>query len=165
MPRKCLSAIERLTRYRLAEGDLVIARRGELGRSAVITKDEEGWLCGTGSFFIRPKETLLSEFLYHAFCTRSLRGQMEKVSGRATMPSISNRDLKNLKVSFPTIFEQQRIVEQLDALSAQTERVVSLVLQKLDALAELKQSLLHQAFTGQLTNAEKAIDQQLAAIS
>ena len=48
---------ERLARYILKEGDIVVARRGEIGRCAVVGSEENGWLCGTGSFFIRPKFT------------------------------------------------------------------------------------------------------------
>ena len=41
---------ERLRTYALKVGDVVIGRRGELGRCALVTEREEGWLCGTGSF-------------------------------------------------------------------------------------------------------------------
>jgi len=44
--------VKRLSRYILHEGDIVIARRGEMGRCAIINKKEEGFLCGTGSFFM-----------------------------------------------------------------------------------------------------------------
>jgi type I restriction enzyme S subunit len=38
----------RLANYVLAEGDIVVARRGEIGRCAVVGPNEVGWLCGTG---------------------------------------------------------------------------------------------------------------------
>ena len=44
---------QRLENYVLRKGDVVIARRGELGRCAVVTEAEDGWICGTGSFFLR----------------------------------------------------------------------------------------------------------------
>jgi type I restriction enzyme S subunit len=44
---------KRLRSYVLKAGDVVIGRRGELGRCALVTEREEGWLCGTGSFFVR----------------------------------------------------------------------------------------------------------------
>ena len=54
-------------------------------------------------------------------------------------------------MAFPeSLHEQRRIVAQLDALHAETQRLESIYQQKLAALAELKKSLLHQAFSGQL---------------
>ena len=42
-----------LSRHRLATDDIVVARRGEIGRCAVVGQRESGWLCGTGSLRIR----------------------------------------------------------------------------------------------------------------
>ena len=46
-------SLHRLKKYVLQEDDIVIGRRGEMGRCAVITGTESGWLCGTGSLFVR----------------------------------------------------------------------------------------------------------------
>ena len=45
---------------------------------------------------------------------------------------------------------KKRIVDKLDALREETQRLESIYQQKLAALEELKKSLLHQAFSGQL---------------
>lgn len=47
-----------LDRFRLQPGDIVLARRGELGRCAVVRDAERGWLCGTGCFLLRPADVL-----------------------------------------------------------------------------------------------------------
>ena len=44
----------RLSSYILHAGMIVLGRRGEMGRCAVVTEKEDGWLCGTGSFFMEP---------------------------------------------------------------------------------------------------------------
>jgi type I restriction enzyme S subunit len=56
---------------------------------------------------------------------------------------------EQLRVPFPSALEQSRIADQLDAIHAVTRRLES-IYQKLAALDELKKSLLHQAFAGQL---------------
>ncbi|MBK8795700.1 MAG: restriction endonuclease subunit S [Anaerolineales bacterium] len=57
---------ERLAKYHLRVGDVVYARRGDIGRRALVTDDEDGWLCGTGSLFIRPSSPAInSTFLFH----------------------------------------------------------------------------------------------------
>jgi type I restriction enzyme S subunit len=84
--------------------------------------------------------------------TPALRSE---VSDRAqganpTMKKISNGAVRTLPIFVPPIHEQRRVVVQLDALAAETQRLESIYQQKLAALSELKKSLLHEAFTGQL---------------
>jgi len=42
-----------LSQYHLKEGDLILGRRGEMGRCAIVNKEQENWLCGTGSLFLQ----------------------------------------------------------------------------------------------------------------
>ena len=68
----------------------------------------------------------------------------------AAYVGINIEDLRLLPVSAPTLEKQTEIVQHLALLQAETNRLESLYRQKLEALDELKQSLLHQAFSGQL---------------
>ena len=57
------TTLERLSTFKLRTRDIVMGRRGEMGRCAVVSDRERGWLCGTGSLILRP-----SQFLYPRFC-------------------------------------------------------------------------------------------------
>jgi type I restriction enzyme S subunit len=57
---------------------------------------------------------------------------------------------ENQSFPFPSLDVQRDIVVQLDSLADHTQQLESLYQQKLAALDELKKSLLHQAFSGQL---------------
>ncbi len=63
---------------------------------------------------------------------------------------INIRDVKKIAFRFPPLPQQKQIVKKLDALSTETRRLEALYQRKLDALAELKQSLLQRAFAGNL---------------
>jgi type I restriction enzyme S subunit len=141
---------QRLARYALRENDLLVGRRGEIGRCAVVTRDQSGWLCGTGCFFIRPSGRTDPYFLTHLLRSRPYRARLEGMAARATMPSISNDDLADLIVMLPPVTQQRRISALLDDLAGRTESLASIYERKLAALDALKQSLLHQAFTGAL---------------
>jgi len=141
---------KRLARYALRENDIVIGRRGEIGRCAVVARDQCGWLCGTGCFVIRPSDKTDPHFLAHLLRSRPYRGKLEGMAMRATMPSISNDDLTNLVIGLPPVPQQRHISALIAELSSKTQRLGSLYQQKLDALEALKKSLLHQAFTGEL---------------
>ncbi|EWH03585.1 hypothetical protein Q427_02490 [Halomonas sp. BC04] len=67
------------------------------------------------------------------------------------MLNLSNKALSNLEISIPCLAEQNRILDQLSELNEQCVAVQSIYQQKLTALAELKQSLLQKAFSGELT--------------
>jgi type I restriction enzyme S subunit len=141
---------ERLSRYVLKENDVVIGRRGEIGRCAVITSVEAGWICGTGCFVIRPTADTNPHYLAHLLRSKPYREQLEAVSERATMPSISNEDLGNLDIRIPPLPQQKMVLRSLNLVSAETQRVATLQQRKIVALGELKKSLLHQAFSGGL---------------
>ena len=144
------STAQKLAAYTLREKDIVIGRRGEIGRCAVVERKQAGWLCGTGSFFIRPSSPTNPYYLAHLLRSQHYRKQLERLSGRATMPSISNSDLASLVVRIPPVKRQNQILSLLDDLSNESQRLESIYQRKLAALDELKKSLLHQAFSGQL---------------
>lgn len=66
------------------------------------------------------------------------------------MPNLSNTDLGNLHFDLPPLDRQKSIVQEIDDLHEEAQRLKSIYQQKLAALDELKKSLLHQAFSGQL---------------
>lgn len=141
---------ERLQSYILKEGDIVIGRRGEIGRCAVVGRKEAGWICGTGCFFIRPLPTVNAQFLANLIRSGDYREQLERASTGATMKNLSNKALGDLVIAMPGLQVQASILAKLDALAEETQRLESLYQRKLAALDELKKSLLHQAFSGAL---------------
>lgn len=67
-----------------------------------------------------------------------------------TMPYIKIRMLTDFPVPVPPAQEQKRIAGELSEVADEVERLASIYQRKLAALEELKKSLLHRAFTGQL---------------
>lgn len=56
-------AAKRLSEFRLRTGEIVIGRRGDMGRCAVVAQEHAGWLCGTGSMIVRPSPRMDPGFL------------------------------------------------------------------------------------------------------
>ena len=67
-----------------------------------------------------------------------------------SIPQLTVPNFKQSSLFIPSLIEQKAIVERLEMLSEETQRLESLYQQKLTALAELKKSLLHEAFSGRL---------------
>lgn len=72
------------------------------------------------------------------------------VSGMA-QPKLNQKSLNSIPVPSPTLPQRREIVANLDSLQDETQRLESVYQRKLAALDELKKSLLHQAFSGELT--------------
>ena len=64
--------------------------------------------------------------------------------------------IKNLQIALPPIKEQQLILETLEGLLYKSQQLESIYQKKLSALAELKQSILQKAFSGELTKEQAA---------
>lgn len=137
---------ERLKTYRLKKDDVVIGRRGEMGRCAVVTEFENGWLCGTGSFFLR-----LHTEIYRPFFIKVLRSKFSKSyllegSVGATMNNLNHRILTNLPIPLPPLSEQKRIVAEIEKQFAKTKQLKEHIIANQQATEQLLKALLHQAF-------------------
>ena len=94
-----------------------------------------------------PSSQINAWVLYYYF----LNVDMRKLGTGSSIPQINNYDVAPLLISFPkSLITQEQIVEKLDALSVETRRLAAIYSRKLAALEELKQALLHRAFSGEL---------------
>jgi type I restriction enzyme S subunit len=75
-------------------------------------------------------------------------------TGGSAQPVLNLAEVKALPIPLPPPDEQQAIVERLDSLSLEAHNLASSYRGKIAALAILKQSLLHRAFSGELTERE-----------
>lgn len=74
-----------------------------------------------------------------------------KARGKGTArDNINLGTFESQKFPFPTVAEQKRIVAAINALAAETERLEAIYQRKIEVLDELKKSLLHRAFNGEL---------------
>lgn len=105
-----------LERYRLRQGDVVIARRGELGRCALVTEDNEGWLCGTGCVRVRFDASVEPRFFVQYLRWPRTVAWLESHAVGQTMANLNRRTLGALPLTLPPLAEQQRLAEALEAV-------------------------------------------------
>jgi type I restriction enzyme S subunit len=138
-------------RTQLQGGELLLCVRGSTGTISVAATTLKGANVTRGIVPIRFKKGLLApEFGYYLMKSAAVQDQIRAKTYGAALMQINIRDLRNLSLSFPPLAEQQPMAAQLDALSAETQCLAALYERKLAALEELKKSLLHQAFAGEL---------------
>ena len=100
-----------------------------------------------------PDDAKLSrEFLFYFLKHSAIQQYVIFHSERAAGQSGLNKEtIEPYPIALPPLAVQHRIVAKIDTLFTETQRLESLYRKKLLALDELKQSLLHQAFIGQLS--------------
>jgi len=100
---------------------------------------------------LTPLNGVSHRFIFYQMLTEDFQRRVLLSSGQATLPIINKSKWSALTVTLPPNPEEQNlIVAQFDALSAETQHLESIYQQKLVALERLKKSLLHQAFSGEL---------------
>ena len=122
---------ETLARHRMQPRDIVYGRRGEIGRRAIITDRQSGWLCGTGCLRLRADSAqVLPHFLFDTLGHPQVHGTIAARAQGATLANLSTKILSMIPVLLPPLELQQRyeslalpITAQIDTLSVQSERL------------------------------------------
>jgi type I restriction enzyme, S subunit len=137
-------AASTLSDFRLAPGEIVIGRRGDMGRCAVVQQSQLGWLCGTGSMIIRPR-IVDSEFLQRILSSPGAISAIEDASVGTTMVNLNQSILAGLKIQFPPPPEQRAIATALSDVDALLGGLDRLIAKK----RNLKQTAMQQLLTGE----------------
>ncbi|WP_421278414.1 restriction endonuclease subunit S [Aeromonas veronii] len=116
----------------------------------VVRPDFKG-LCSADIYPLSPKSGLLDRnYLFHMLLSPQFTDYANAGSARAGMPKVNRGHLFSYRCFFPPIEQQIEFAASLDAIHEETQCLESLYQRKIAALDELKQSLLQQAFSGQL---------------
>lgn len=102
--------------------------------------------CDLNIMGVIPCTNLDSHYLFYYFQGLNLG----KISSGTTIPQINNKDVSPLLIPLPVIEEQHRIVRTLDTLSEKCRRLETIAQQTIRECDALKQSILRQAFSGEL---------------
>ena len=96
---------EELGAYKLQIGDVVMGRRGEMGRCAVVLED--GLLCGTGSILIRPTQNVTADFIQKIISFPSFKKTIEDMAVGQTMPNLNVPIVSNFEIIHPPVEVQK----------------------------------------------------------
>lgn len=138
------SEADALKDYRLCGGDVIIGRRGEMGRCAVVREMHEGWICGTGSLIVRPSRSVDAFFLQRILASPEVVSRITDSSVGSTMLNLNHATLAGLKVQRPPLAEQRAIAEALSDADALIHALDALITKK----RHIKQGTMQQLLTG-----------------
>ena len=131
-----------LEAYHLHIGDVVMGRRGEMGRCAVVPSG--GFLCGTGSLLIRTKGEVTADYIQKIISFPSFRKTIEDMAVGQTMPNLNVPIVSKFQIIKPPIEVQKNYYKFV----AQTDKSKLTIQKSLDELETLNKALMQKYFGG-----------------
>ena len=144
---------EELSAYVLSENDIVLARRGDLSKCAIVNKEHRGWLAGTGSFFLHILGVSL-DFFIMLYTSPYAQDYLIGDSVGTTMNNLNQGLLSRMLIPIPPLFEQSRILEHYRFIMPIIEQYTVAYSERkaLDNVLplQIKKSVLQEAIQGKL---------------
>lgn len=141
---------EELSSYTIYENDVLIARRGEMGRTAYVSQKENGWLCGTGSMIIRFPKTYNGYLYTMLLSAEQPRKYLVDKSNGTTMDNLNEITIKRLPFPEIPVEDQKNVLSEIESRLSVCDKLEQLVDENLAKAQALRQSILKKAFTGEL---------------
>ncbi|PYB77582.1 restriction endonuclease subunit S [Rhizobium wuzhouense] len=131
----------RLEAHKLMAGDIVFARRGDIGRCSIVRQEQAGYLCGTGCLRARLNPALITAaFADHLFKSAPV---VEWLNGHAvgqTMLNLNTAIISKIPLRLPPLHEQRRIAEILSSVDEAIEATRAVI----EQTRKVKQGVLER---------------------
>ena len=141
---------DELNSYRLKHNDIIMGRRGEMGRCAAVTMKENGWLCGTGSILFRLKPDFDAVFYAQILSSPKVVHYLEENATGTTMKNLNEEIVAHIPVPYITRQQQKCISQKIDITLLVCDSIEKAVDTTLRQAEVLRQSILKKAFEGEL---------------
>ena len=127
---------------KLKRNDVVMTTRGTIGNLGVFNDEVEyeNIRINSGMLIFRPNQKqITSEYLFEILRSGIIKEQIKKHVSGAAQPQLPIKTLVNFEIPVPKLIkEQQTIVQKLNSLSAQTQKLEAIYQQHINDLEELK---------------------------
>ena len=130
------------------KGDVLFAMIGTIGNPTLV-EVEPNFAIKNVALFKNPNGQS-GAFLKHYLDSGMVISKMMKEAKGTTQRFVGLGYLRGFPINLPSFSAQLQIVKELDALAKEAQRLAAIYERKLAALEDLKKSLLHQAFNGEL---------------
>lgn len=130
-------------------GDVLFSMIGTIG-NPVLIKGQTNYAIKNVALF---KDINLINMTFFRFYleTKFVIDKMKKEAKGSTQKFVSLKYLRNFPICYPSLEEQQRIVNRIESLFAKLDRAKELIENTLAQFEQNKMAILHKAFTGELT--------------
>ncbi len=141
-----------MIRFELKPGDIIMSCSGvTLGRVAIVPNDIKRGIINQALLKLTPKKNVSVHFIKHWLRSRIFQKIIFDYSGGAAIPNVpSAKILKDILIPFPSLKEQERVVNDIELVLVETQKLEAIYQTKINDSEELKKSVLQKAFRGVL---------------
>jgi type I restriction enzyme S subunit len=139
---------EDLARYRLAVGDIVLGRKGEVDKSALVNQQSDGYVCGSDSMALRPRLGTVPDYLWWFLQSSEAHSQLEFWSVGTTVSGLNQNTIRKVRLPLPNVQDQQRIASYLDRETARIDTLIEEQQRLIETLRERRHSVLAHELSG-----------------
>lgn len=111
-----VAVAETLTRYRLAPGDIVCSRRGDLGRHALVREEQDGWILGTACMRLRPSDPTVARYLSAYLSHPLVSDWVRRNATGSAIPSVSADVMRSMPVVMPPMGVRMAVADIVASL-------------------------------------------------
>ena len=147
----CEISQDNLEKYRLSDGDIVIARTGATTGKSFLLNDPCNSVFASYLIRLRVNKSALSKYVFNFLQTDNYWKQISELSSGIAQPGVNAAKLQSLCFPLSPLSEQQRIVDCIESLFAKLDEAKQKAQDALDSFETRKAAILHKAFTGELT--------------
>jgi type I restriction enzyme S subunit len=140
---------KRLVRHELVPGEIVIARRGELGRCALVREFDGPMLCGTGCMTLRLSEGI-PRFYFEFLSSASVRRFLDERSIGATMQNLNPSIIGSIQTVVPPENEQEAIIRAIEDTNSTFASLESKAQDEIRLVREYRERLIADVVIGKL---------------
>jgi type I restriction enzyme S subunit len=139
-----------LTKTALQGGELLVAKRGEIGKVYVMPRVPCRATLAPNLYLIRLNRKLLPRFAWYWFSVDPGKAELVLADKSTTIGALYKDDVKSCVVLVPPISEQNTIAAYLDAETAKLDSLVDKVEEAIERLQEYRSALITSAMTGKI---------------
>jgi type I restriction enzyme S subunit len=138
-----------LSRHLLRPGDIVLGRKGEVDKAALVPDDLGPALCGSDSMLIRADDSVsLPKLLWWFFQSPYCHQQLERMSVGVSVTGLNQVAISQLWMPLPERSDQPKIVADLDKVIGKIDAMLAKVAELKSLLIERRAALITDVVTG-----------------
>lgn len=144
-----------MARFQVEAGDILMSCSGTIGRVALVPSDASPGIINQALLKLSPASIVDPKYLLWYMRSEPFLDQIAARSGGAALQNVASvAVLKEISVTLPSLEAQRTVSSHIEGLRAECDGLVALYSRKISKLSDLRKSLLHRAFAGELTSEE-----------
>ena len=136
-----------LKKTALYGGELLVAKRGEIGKVYLVPELNCKATLAPNLYLIRLNQLLNPRFALYWFLSSYGKPQLELANKSTTIGALYKDDVRACKTLYPTIVEQQKIANFLDHETAKIDTLIAKQEKLIELLKEKRQAVISHAVT------------------